>query len=189
MHIIFIDNSNVPAMNPYCFICETPATRVCVHLDCDEVPFLCEGGCIKNTSLETRHTRDNSTRFLLLGVVGKINLKSGQQPPSGPPGRHGQGCQESSRPAAESAAGSRKSKLSKEVRKTVDNIHDLKSNGLVKGRELHKLVRREGIFERESEGDLKEAEQVMSGQEDGDCSLTATHSIKTAQAQIHFNSG
>ena len=45
-------------MNPSCFICDEPATRVCKSPDCLENPFFCDGPCIKNAS-EKIHNHGN----------------------------------------------------------------------------------------------------------------------------------
>lgn len=44
-------------------MCERPATRVCRHPDCEELPFFCSGPCVKEAS-EKLHIHNKQIDFI-----------------------------------------------------------------------------------------------------------------------------
>lgn len=49
----------------YCSYCESEATRVCKHPDCDSEPFFCSGPCNKGVSSKV-HTHSGKQDFSLI---------------------------------------------------------------------------------------------------------------------------
>ena len=46
-------------MNPNCCVCDLPAAFTCKHPDCDHIPYLCGGKCIKGAS-DIIHTHNKT---------------------------------------------------------------------------------------------------------------------------------
>lgn len=54
----------ITIMNHCCLVCDEAATRVCVHPNCDSIPFLCTGTCKNDQNMAVKvHTHEGVNDF------------------------------------------------------------------------------------------------------------------------------